>query len=360
MGHPAHYHLFKNVIQKLQEKGHRIHILIKKKDILENLLQSSELKYENILPKGRKDSKLGLLIGILQRSFQILTFSMFKRFDLFIGTSVDLPLIGKLLNIPVINVNEDDASAVPLYAKLAYPFSSIILSPESCCNDKWEHKSIKYQGYHELAYLHPNHFIPQKKVVEKYFFTEAPFFIIRLAQLTAHHDSGVQGINKQFAEALIKELIPYGNVYISSERTIEPEFEQYRIPVDPMDMHHVLAFAKLYIGDSQTMAAESGVLGTPFIRINDFVGRIGYLKEMEETFQLGYGVRPKDKEKIFDILNYLLTLPDIKIEFQKRRKRMLLEKIDVAEFMIWFIENYPKSIDLMKDDPKYKTINPAT
>ena len=47
--------------------------------------------------------------------------------------------------------------------------------------------------------------------------------------------------------------------------------------IDPSDMHQVMAHASLYIGDSQTMAAEAGVLGVPFIRCNDFVGRIGYL-----------------------------------------------------------------------------------
>ena len=55
-------------------------------------------------------------------------------------------------------------------------------------------------------------------------------------------------------------------------------------------MHHVMAFASLYIGDSQTMAAEAGVLGVPFVRFNDFVGRIGYLRELEDTYELGYGI----------------------------------------------------------------------
>lgn len=38
------------------------------------------------------------------------------------------------------------------------------------------------------------------------------------------------------------------------------QFEKYRIRINPLDMHHVMAFASLYIGDSQTMAAEAGVL----------------------------------------------------------------------------------------------------
>lgn len=350
LGHPAHYHLFKNVIKKLQDKEHNIHILIKKKDVLEDLLQSSGLEYKNILPEGRGDSKIGLLIGMLKREFRILTYAMFKRFDLYIGTSVELSHIGKLLGIPVINVNEDDAAVVPLYARLSYPLSSVILSPQSCNNGKWENKSIKYPGYHELAYLHPNHFIPEKKIVENYFSTSKPFFLLRLAQLNAHHDGGIQGLDRTFVAEIVNRLKPHGNVYISSERALESEFEQYRIPINPKDMHHVLAFARIYIGDSQTMAAEAGVLGTPFIRINDFVGRIGYLKELEEVYRLGFGIRPRDKEKIFDVLNSLLGPEEIEVIFQKRRQKMLAEKKDMAIFMTWFIENYPKSIKDIKND----------
>ena len=51
-----------------------------------------------------------------------------------------------------------------------------------------------------------------------------------------------------------------------------------------------MVFASLYIGDSQTMSAEAGVLGVPFVRFNDFVGRIGYLRELEDTYELGYGI----------------------------------------------------------------------
>jgi anthranilate/para-aminobenzoate synthase component II len=64
-------------------------------------------------------------------------------------------------------------------------------------------------------------------------------------------------------------------------------------------MHHVMAFASLYIGDSQTMAAEAGVLGIPFIRFNDFVGRISYLDELENKYELGYGIKTNEEEKLF-------------------------------------------------------------
>ena len=125
----------------------------------------------------------------------------------------------------------------------------------------------------------------------------SPFFIMRFASLNAHHDSGIKGINTEIAQRLIDILAPHGTIYITSERPLEPQFEQYRIRINPLDMHHVMAFASLYIGDSQTMAAEAGVLGVPFVRFNDFVGRIGYLRELEDVYQLGFGVHASPLER---------------------------------------------------------------
>ncbi len=104
-------------------------------------------------------------------------------------------------------------------------------------------------------------------------------------------------------------------------------------------MHHVMAFASLYIGDSQTMAAEAGVLGVPFVRFNDFVGRIGYLRELEDTYHLGYGIhasvlhadspirrndgspQPSGVEELYKRVEQLVTMPSAERRelFQQRR-----------------------------------------
>ena len=44
MGHPAHFHLYKNVINGLKEEGNEVDVLIKKKENLEKLLQNSDRK----------------------------------------------------------------------------------------------------------------------------------------------------------------------------------------------------------------------------------------------------------------------------------------------------------------------------
>ena len=369
MGHPAHFYLYKNTIKQLREDGHQVEILIKKKDILQTLLDNQGWEYHNILQEGRKNSKLGMLIGMLKRAWRQNKFCAQYKPDILTGTSVENSYIGKLRHIPVINCNEDDAAVVPLYAKLSYPWANAILNPIVCNSGKWDSKATKYPSYQELAYLHPNHFTADAKVVKAYEIdVTKPYFVMRFASLHAHHDNGIKGINTEIAERLVKILEPFGTIYITSERPLEPQFEKYRIKINPLDMHHVMAFASLYIGDSQTMAAEAGVLGVPFVRFNDFVGRIGYLRELEDVYELGYGihatplpenssihrnngsVQPSGVEALYERVEQLMAMPaeERKATFATRREKMLSEKIDCAKFLTWFIENYPASAEETK------------
>ncbi len=354
LGHPAHFHLFKNVIKKLHQNGHATFVLIKKKDVLEQLLVEHKFEYHNILPDGRKDSKVGIAIGQLKQDYKVLKFSLKHKPDLLIGTSVAISHVGKLLGIPSVNVNEDDADVVPLYAKLAYPLATTILAPKVCRLGKWSHKAIFYNSYHELAYLHPSHFKANKQKASKYVSFDKPIFIIRFARLGAHHDVGIRGISNEVANRIIEILKPFGNVYITSERELTDNLEQYRIQIKPSDMHDVMAFSSMYIGDSQTMAAEAGVLGIPFIRFNDFVGRISYLDELENRYKLGFGIKTSELENLFQRINELLIMENREMVFQERRKKMLSEKIDFAAFLIWFVESYPKSKTILKDNPDYQ------
>lgn len=354
LGHPAHFQLFKNVITTLKEHGHTCYILIKKKDILEDLLQHSGLEYVNILPQGNPKSKIGFIIGMIKRDWRMFKFCLKHKPDLLVGTSIEIGHIGTLLNIPSINVEEDDAAVIPLHAHFGYRFSTVVFTPIICNNGKWEKKSIKYNGYHELSYLHPNVFTPSKEIVRKYFNPDKPYFLMRFVSLTAHHDAGIKGINTTIAKRIIELLEPYGAIYITSERPLEEAFEKYRLAINPLDIHHVMSFSNMLIGDSQTMAAEAGILGIPYIRFNDFVGKISYLEEIENTYLLGKGIPPTQINALFEAVKEYLEDTNIKEKQAKRKKKMLSEKIDVARFMVWFFENYPTSLSVMKDNPDFQ------
>lgn len=354
LSHPAHFHLYKNVARNLINDGNNVFILIKTKDILEDLLKAAGLPYHNILNKAHRKSRFGVLLDMLIRDAKIAKFCLSNNIDLLTGSTPEVGHISWLLRKHSITCGEDDMAVVPAFAKVAGPFIQTLLSPMVCDNTPLENKSIKYASYHELAYLHPNHFIPDKKNVEKYFTTSTPYFIMRFAKLNAHHDKGIKGINTEIASRLIDLLKPHGSIYITSERELEPQFEQYRIKINPLDMHHVMAFADLYIGDSQTMAAEAGVLGVPFIRFNDFVGRIGYLRELEDYYQLGFGIKTNEVDRLYNTVEMLVNMPDKKTIFQQRRQKMLDDKIDYAKFLTWFLEEYPQSKQVVLDNPQYQ------
>lgn len=357
LSHPAHFHLYKNVAKNLMDDGHKVFVLIKTKDILEDLLQQAGLPYYNILEEAHRKNKLGILWDMLVRDWRMLRFVRRNQIDLLTGSTVEVAQVGWLTRKHRVNTGEDDMNVVPLFPKMAGPFMGTILSPRVCNNYSLEPYSVKYESYHELAYLHPNHFEADKGVVEKYFSADTPYFIMRFSSLNAYHDSGIQGINTEIAQTLIGLLKPHGRIYITSERELEPQFEPYRIKINTLDMHHVMAYADMYIGDSQTMAAEAGVLGVPFVRFNDFVGRIGYLNELENGYRLGFGIKASEEgapEKMYQVVKQLLAMPDLKEEWQLRRQKMLADKIDYAQFLTWFIEDYPESRKMMLENPDYQ------
>lgn len=358
LGHPAHYHLFKNVVSTLKGKNHDVSILIKKKDILQYLLEQSNFDFVNILPEGRRDNKLGIALGLFKRDWAMFCFCVRQRPDILLGTSAEIAHVGKLLSIPSIVVNEDDYDAVPMFSKIGYPLADNILAPVSCptgsVGSNWERKTIHYEGFHELAYLHPSNFEPNRKTLADKIDFSKPYVILRFAKLTAHHDKGKTGITTEIAQKIIDMFKTQHNIYITSERELEPEFESYRIAINLINMHHALYYADMYIGDSQTMTAEAAVLGTPALRFNDFVGKLGYLEELEHKYGLTYGIMTSDPEKLYQKIEELLNTPDLNEEWKARRRKMLSEKVDVAAFMTWFIEEYPCSVEVMEINPDYQ------
>ena len=374
ISHPAHFHMFRYTINNLQQDGHEVVVVIRPKDVLEQLCIDANMPYYKVKNRPKKWGMFGLAIFLIEKIIEVLHIARKEKPDMLVGSDGVLAVVGKILRIPAFECYEDDGEAIALYAKMFFPIYTGLLGPQCCSAWKWECKKLGYPSYQELGYIHPNQFTANKEIVEKYGIdTTKPYFVIRFAQLTAHHDVGIHGMNTQIAEHVVNMLKPHGQIYITSERELEPQFESYRIRINPLDMHHVMAFASLYIGDSQTMAAEAGVLGTPFVRFNDFVGRLSYLHELEAPtdytprkdgyvpfvdkhvpdeihYSLGYGHKTADVEGFYNSIAKWLAIPNRKEICAQRREKMLSEKIDYAKFLTWFIENYPDSQRQIRDN----------
>ena len=338
LGHPAHYHNFKNPINVLLEKGHQILVVARAKDVLFELLETENWDVLK-LPQRRSQSKLGLVGNILGRELKILKMSLRFKPDVLIGTDLVITHIGRLLRIPSIVVNEDDSSAVPLMAKYAFPYATAILAPNCCDQSPANHKKIGYEGYHELSYLHPSVFQPDRRRLPEEIAMSSRYFILRFAALSAHHDGGRKGINNELATKILEILSPLGRVFITSERPLSDDLEEYRIKIHPKDMHHVMAYAAGYIGDSQTMAAEAAVLGIPSIRFNDFVGELNYLEELEKKYSLTNGVKTSNPEKLIQLIKKWVEPNNLIDELKMHKNRMLKETENVCDLWVEVFEN---------------------
>lgn len=343
LGHPAQYHFSKHAIAQLKEDGHEVKVLIKTKDILEDLLKEDGVAYENIQSKPRGNGKLAIVKASFQRTKAVLKTAKSFKADLLIGTDSSVAQAAWLMRKPSITVLEDDYEVIRNLAKLTYPFSDCILVPTVCGVGPYERKKIGYKGYMKLAYLHPHVFQPDETVLTKYHIEENGV-LIRLAKLTAHHDAGIKGLNVDLVRKLILLAERSGRkVYITSESELDDTLRSYQLKIHYRDIHHVLAFSSLLVSDSQSMSVEAAMLGTPSLRFSDFAGRISVLEELEHQYQLTFGIPSTDPQMLFEKMEALLAEPDLRGLFQQRRQTMLSEKIDVTAFLVWFIEHYPES-----------------
>lgn len=352
--HPSKYKVFKHTINTLKENGHTVDITITSKDVLETLIKNEGWDYTNIFPEGRKieglPAKAGALYNAFRTIYRLNKYIGDNKYDLFI-TDDFLVVNGKLKNTPTIKFQDDDITAVRESALLLF-FADYVLSPSVINIGRFQKKHIPFYGYKELGSLHSKRYIPNRSVVDAFHKNSKPYYIIRLVSLKATHDVNKKGLTNEDVRRLIDILEQKGSVYITSERPLPTEFEKYRLIINPNNIEHVLYYADLLISDSQTMSAESGVLGTPYIRFNDFVGKIEYLNELENKYKLGIGIKTKDKGRLFVEVEKLISDPDLKNRWKQKRIKMLEEKIDITDLFVWLFENFPQSANALMKNPE--------
>ena len=145
----------------------------------------------------------------------------------------------------------------------------------------------------------------------------------------------------------MEELSKFAKVLISSEVKLPETLRKYKIELPPEKIHHLLAYATLFVGEGATMASECAMLGTPAIYVNS--SAVDYCTELEEKYSLVFNFR--DEGGVIDKAVELLNFPDLRPEFKIRQAKMLSERIDVTRFFTWFVENYPASFKEMKNNP---------
>lgn len=292
LNHPKHYYQFKYVISILSGHGHDIKVLARDKDVLLKVLQEENVPYE--LFGVHKDSLSGKVFssfGIYRQYKKIA-----KRFapDVIVSkASLYGTLVAKALHCK--SYIFPDSEVVALTNRVVAPLATGIITPEPFALDYGsKHKRIK--GLFEDCYLSPTVFAANPHFAEENGLKK-PYAILRFVGWAANHDVNNSGFSLEEKITLAESISKYMTVYVSSEKPLPQQLVQYKLSTPAAQIHNVLANADLYVGDSQTMATEAALLGTPAIRSNSFVGDndMSNFKMLENEYCLLHNIRDFNK-----------------------------------------------------------------
>lgn len=339
VAHPAHVHLFRNVINLLQRRGHDIEIVALGREITEQLLRIYGLQYMS-LGRSHKDL-LVKYVDTVRADLRMVRLIKRSRPDILVSTGIPYSAqAAKVCGIPSIAFSDTEIATLVLQATL--PFVSAVCTP-SCFDSDLGPKQIKYDGYHELAYLHPNYFSPDPSVLDHLGLSkDEDFFVIRLSSADSSHDLGPKMSlldDVRSAMEILRELEQLGRVFLSSEVQLPGNLRRYETGIPPHKMHDLLAHAAIYLGEGATMASEAGVLGVPWIYVSPTTR--GYLKDQEENYGLGFSVGSWESAE--EKASQLAQNENLRSDWQSKREALLADKIDVTQFIADFIVNWPNS-----------------
>ncbi len=339
VNHPGHVHLFKNFVFIAQSKGWKVLFTAKDKEVTLDLLKAYNLKYKNL--GGHYSGTLGKIYSLLLHVWRLFFISVKFKPDMYLSHgSVPASWVSFLLGKKYIAF-EDTGNMEQI--RLYKPFADAILTTKSFKKD-FGKIHVRYNGYHEIAYLHPNYFTANPEIFNFLNINKnETYFILRFVSWGASHDVGQGGLSLENKRSIVNILQKHGKVFISSEAGLPDDLKPLQIKIPPEKMHDALAYAQMFVGEGATMASECAVLGTPAIYINTMIAET--ITEQQNYGLLFHFTSP---ECIINKITELLNIKDLKQVWAERRNKMLTEKIDVTAFLTDFVERFPESLQRAK------------
>ena len=335
--HPAHVHFFKNAIKELKGKGHEVLVAARKKEATYKLLASYNIDFTPI--STHKRTAVGKFKDFFSRWKTTFYFCKKVKPDILLGISdFYFAQIGKLLGIPSLVFT--DSEPVLIDPILTYPFASQILTPINFSKPLGK-KHTRYNGFHEIAYLHPRYFRADNSIFNYLGISKnEKYALLRFVSWSASHDFGHGGFSLENKKELVKQISKYMRVFISSESKLPDDLDSYKIKIPVHKIHDALNFANLFIGDSQTMATEAAILGTPTIRSNSFVGPndMSNFIELEEKYKLMYNI--KNPNLALEKALVICSQDDVKANWIRKSKEIFTSKVDVTQLILDSISRY--------------------
>jgi hypothetical protein len=332
---PAHVHLYKHAVDRLQRRGHEVLVLARDYGCTLALLEYHELPYTCY---GTCETTKRSLFRELPRHYGS-AFRAAWRFDpdLVFGMGGYAAHTGAVTRTPVVLLLDSEPTS--LDHLVSRPFARLLLTPHAFEKDLGR-KHVRFRGFKETAYLHPSVFEQDDDVRDHLGVDEdEPYAIVRFNAFGSHHDIGQGGFTPAQRRDLVERLAEDVTVFVSDEGddVDVASLDAHPFDLHPARLHDALAAANLLVADTQTIVTEAALLGTPAVRSNSFVGEndMGNFKALAEA-DLVRNVG--SFERVKTVAPDLAT-PDANERWEARRDDYVSDLVNLTDLITTVAEN---------------------
>lgn len=329
IGHPAHVHFFKNAIPTWRSHGHTVKITTREIPAALQLMEHLKLPY--VIVSKKRTGLVGLALELIEHTCRI--YPLLKKWKIDACVSIGgtyMVFAGALARCRRI-VFTDTETAITAN-RITFPFANTIVTPEAYPHNLGP-RQVRYNGFHELAYVHPDYFSPNPETLKKYGLSETEYFsIVRLCSWEAFHDLSARAASTHKIKESIEKLKERGKVIIVPEGRMPEEFAGMSTDIQPEDFHDLLYYAGCCITEGATTAAEAAILGTPSLYINPSHPRITQTYAKYGSMHMAHPGEALEHH-ITSIMK-----PGTKESAQSVAKNITEEHINVVEFLTKTVE----------------------
>ena len=328
---PAHVHLYRHAIDRLEAAGHEVLVLGRDYGCTKALLEFYDLPHE--MYGACETTKFSLVREVPGHFARIFRETLRYGPDLVFGIGSYAAPAGALARAPVVLITDSEPVAFDQFVSRA--LADAILTPYTFRKNLGG-KHFQFRGFKETAYLHPDVFEADDGVREELGLApDERFAIVRLNAFGSHHDLNHGGFTAEQRRDLVSRLAEDVTVFVSDEGD---EFDPETVGARPYDahpgyLHDALAESSLLVTDTQTMATEAALLGTPTIRSNTFVGEddMGNFIELEDR---GLIYNTDDFEDVLATAEEYVTDESIQRRWRDRRAEYVGDLDDLTEVIV--------------------------
>lgn len=343
INHPAHVHYFRNLIRIMKSHGHEFIVVNRDDKMINQLLDYYEINHIIRNKRPEKKNTIKSLLYLLGCICACMKASFIHKPNMYLGfASLPVSISSILFRKPCIIL--DDTEHNKLNHRLYLPGASVVLTPFYYNIDLGE-KQLRFNAYVEQLYMHSHYFTKNENTINEQGVKSDEYVLVRYIAYDAHHDKDVKPLCDEQKKAIIQLLAQKYRVLLSMEKNNQDEFyKPYLVHFSPEKMHDIETGAKFLVAEGATMASEAFVNGVPYLYLNPL--RVGYVDQQQQAMPQ-YFFQTTDYQEAINAINHLASIP---VDKDSIKASIEATTMDPTLFLVWFVENYPRSVQITRDN----------